>query len=127
VTSETWDGRVAVGYHEASADMFAPEVLRPAVDFLEGLAPGGRALEFAIGTGRVALPLRACGLSVSGLIVQSRWLKSCAENREAARFVVEVFVPDIQRLPIGSTARSFHIEENRVGFDTYDLVRQQLV
>lgn len=38
------------------------------VDFLAGLVPaGGRALELAIGTGRVALPLAARGVSVEGI------------------------------------------------------------
>jgi SAM-dependent methyltransferase len=39
----------------------------PAVDFLAGLAGGTRVLELAIGTGRVALPLAARGLTVEGV------------------------------------------------------------
>jgi hypothetical protein len=38
--------------------MFLPEVLDPAVELLAELAGDGAALELAIGTGRVALPLR---------------------------------------------------------------------
>jgi hypothetical protein len=37
------------------------------VDFLADVAGAGRALEFAIGTGRVALPLRARGVEVQGI------------------------------------------------------------
>jgi SAM-dependent methyltransferase len=37
-----------------------------AVDFLAGLA-GGRVLELAIGTGRIALPLAARGITVEGI------------------------------------------------------------
>jgi SAM-dependent methyltransferase len=37
------------------------------VAVLAGLAAGGRVLEFAIGTGRVALPLAATGLEVHGI------------------------------------------------------------
>jgi SAM-dependent methyltransferase len=37
------------------------------VDFLAGLAGGGRVLELAIGTGRVALPLARRGVSVEGI------------------------------------------------------------
>lgn len=37
--------------------MFAPDVLGPTVDLLAELAGDGRALEFAIGTGRVAISL----------------------------------------------------------------------
>ena len=37
------------------------------VDLLAGLARGGPVLEFAVGTGRVALPLAARGIAVHGL------------------------------------------------------------
>jgi hypothetical protein len=47
--------------------MFAPEVLGPAVDVLAALAGSGAALEFAVGTGRVALPLSARGVPVTGI------------------------------------------------------------
>jgi len=39
----------------------------PAVEFLAGLADGGRVLELAIGTGRVALPLASRGIAVEGI------------------------------------------------------------
>lgn len=58
---------VAGTYDADSAAMFAPDVLDPAVDFLAELAPGGRALEFAIGTGRVGLPLSRRGVTVRGI------------------------------------------------------------
>ncbi|MFE7752115.1 hypothetical protein [Streptomyces sp. NPDC057428] len=41
--------------------------------------------------------------------------------------MIEVFVPELQRLPPGETARPFHIGERHVGFDTYDLVNQHVV
>ncbi|WFE26900.1 class I SAM-dependent methyltransferase [Solwaraspora sp. WMMD791] len=47
--------------------MFARHVLDPTVEFLAKLAGTGSALEFAIGTGRVAIPLSAKGISVSGI------------------------------------------------------------
>src|SRR5690606_24817520 len=43
------------------------------------------------------------------------------------RFVVEVFVPELQRLPPGESARPFHVGERHVSFDTYDLLHQRLV
>jgi SAM-dependent methyltransferase len=39
----------------------------PAVEFLAGLAAGGPALELAIGSGRVALPLAERGVAVEGI------------------------------------------------------------
>lgn len=38
-----------------------------AIDFLAGLAGGGRALELGIGTGRIALPLQQRGVEVHGI------------------------------------------------------------
>ncbi len=64
---ETWDAEVAAGYDTPGTGMFAPDVLGPAVDRLTELAGGGRALEFAIGTGRVAVPLAARGVPVTGI------------------------------------------------------------
>jgi len=66
-SSDLWDAETAERYDESSAFMFAPEVLEPAVDFLAGLAGDGPALELAIGTGRVAVPLVERGVPVSGI------------------------------------------------------------
>ncbi len=57
------DERVAATYDDGLAPL--PDV---GIDLLTELAgPGGHALEFAIGTGRVALPLAARGISVAGI------------------------------------------------------------
>jgi hypothetical protein len=47
--------------------MFDPAVIATTVTFLAGLAGPGRALEFAIGAGRVALPLARKGFDVAGI------------------------------------------------------------
>ncbi|WP_067465854.1 class I SAM-dependent DNA methyltransferase [Actinomadura macra] len=56
---------VAAGY-DAPGGENAPEVVTPAVDVLEDLADGP-VLEFAVGTGRIAAPLAARGVRVSGI------------------------------------------------------------
>jgi hypothetical protein len=66
-SSDLWDEDAAERYDDASAEMFAPRVLDPAVDFLARLAGSGSALEFAIGAGRVAIPLAARGVPVVGI------------------------------------------------------------
>jgi SAM-dependent methyltransferase len=178
-TSQVWDDETAASYDTPSTGMFAPEVLDPAVEFLAGLAPGGRALEFAIGTGRVALPLSDRGVTVAGIDLSEAMVNvlrakpgaeridvvigdmatatvpgafdlvylvfntitnlltqgeqvTCFRNaarhlKAGGRFVIETFVPDLQRLPVGALAQAFAIEDNHVGFDTFDLVRQRLV
>ena len=41
-------------------------------------------------------------------------------------FVIEVGVPELQRLPPGETIRAFHVSETRWGFDEYDVATQDL-
>jgi SAM-dependent methyltransferase len=66
-SSEVWGVEAAERYDETSAEKFAPEVLGPTVDLLADLAGTGPALELAIGTGRVAVPLRERGVAVTGI------------------------------------------------------------
>jgi SAM-dependent methyltransferase len=177
--SGVWNEQGAQDYDASSAHMYVPEVLGPTVDFLAQRAGRGPALEFAIGTGRVALSLRARGVPVAGielsepmvavlrmkpggdgipvsigdmantrapgefslvylvynaitcLLTQDQQVE-CFRNaarhlRPGGRFVIEVFVPDLQRLPPGETARPFHVGEHHLGFDTFDLVNQRLI
>jgi SAM-dependent methyltransferase len=42
------------------------------------------------------------------------------------RFVIEVGVPGLQRLPPGETIHAFHVSETRWGFDEYDVATQGL-
>jgi SAM-dependent methyltransferase len=44
-----------------------------------------------------------------------------------ACFVVEVGLPDLQRLPPGETIRPFAVTETRLGFDEYDVATQGLI
>ncbi|MFE4453010.1 methyltransferase domain-containing protein [Streptomyces sp. NPDC056796] len=177
--TDVWNERVARGYDESSGHMYLPEVLDPAVDFLARRAGSGPVLEFAVGTGRVALPLSARGVRVAGIekseamarelrakpgggdvaltigdmtssraegafslvylvynaitcLLSQEEQVACFRNaalhlEPGGRFVIEVFVPDLQRLPPGETARPFHVGDRHVGFDTYDLAAQRMV
>jgi SAM-dependent methyltransferase len=64
---EFFGDQVAATYDAHSASMYDPRVLEPAVETLAELANGGAALEFAIGTGRIALPLAQKGVPVTGI------------------------------------------------------------
>jgi SAM-dependent methyltransferase len=59
--------RAASFYDERSAGASAPEVVGPIVEMLADLAGDGGALEFGIGTGRIALPLAERGVRVAGI------------------------------------------------------------
>jgi hypothetical protein len=59
--------RVAARYDDVSWSMFDPALLAATADFLGEMAGGGAALEFAIGTGRIAVPLAERGVHVTGI------------------------------------------------------------
>ena len=42
-------------------------------------------------------------------------------------FVIEVGLPDLQRLPRGETFRPFHVGSTHLGFDEYDVAEQGLI
>ena len=65
--ADVWDEAAAAAYDAPGAGMFAPDLLAATVMHLKALAAGGAALEFAVGTGRVAIPLQAAGVPVSGI------------------------------------------------------------
>jgi SAM-dependent methyltransferase len=67
IGSIIWGREIAEVYDKVHAAKFAPSVLGPMVDLLADLAKGGRVLEFAVGTGRVALPLSARAGRVDGV------------------------------------------------------------
>jgi len=64
---QLWDDEAARHYDTPGEGMFSPEVIGPTVEVLAELAGEGRAVEFAIGTGRVAIPLSDAGVQVSGI------------------------------------------------------------
>jgi SAM-dependent methyltransferase len=172
---DIWDVETAERYDTPGRGMFAPEVVGPVVDRLAALAGGGRVLEFAIGTGRVAVPLAQRGVSVTGIELSEPMLGRLRKKaaipvvvgdmatatapgryslvylvyntignlltqdeqvecfRNAARhldpggrFVIELGVPELRRLPPGQGALVFTAEQGYFGVDTYDTVRQHL-
>jgi hypothetical protein len=179
VPENYFDEPVAATYDDDEGGMFSPEAIDPAVAFLAGLAGDGAALEFAVGTGRIALPLSRRGVSVHGIELSEAMVARMAAKPGADRipvtigdmatvrvpatfrlvylvfntimnlttqdaevdcfcnaaahlepggcFVIEVMVPQLQRLPPGETFQPFDVTPAHVGFDEYDVVAQSLV
>ena len=67
MSSIVWGREIAEIYDKTHAAQADPSVLKPMLDLLCELARGGRALEFAVGSGRVALPLSDRGVPVYGI------------------------------------------------------------
>ncbi|KQY46425.1 bifunctional 2-polyprenyl-6-hydroxyphenol methylase/3-demethylubiquinol 3-O-methyltransferase UbiG [Cellulomonas sp. Root137] len=174
-----WDAETARRYDTPGTGMFAPEVLGPTVDRLVALADGGRALELAVGTGRVAVPLAERGVPVVGIelsphmvgqlrtkvdedtipVVLGDMATATAPGefslvylvfntianlltqkaqvacfRNAARhlapggsFVIELWVPELRKLPPGVEATVWLSEPGYIGLDTYDVLHQRVV
>jgi SAM-dependent methyltransferase len=179
---EIWDADAARRYHTPGVGMFADDVVGPTVARLAELAGGGPALEFAIGTGRVAVPLARRGVPVTGIKLSRAMLAelrrkvdedtipvvvgdmaaatatagpssyalvylvfntisnlltqpeqvACFRNAArhltpGGRFVIELEVPELRKLPPTQTAVVFHNEPGYLGVDTYDVLNQHLV
>jgi SAM-dependent methyltransferase len=62
---------VASQYDDSDEPEFDPAVIAQTVEFLAGIAASGPALELAIGTGRIALPLAQRGIEVHGIDLSS--------------------------------------------------------
>jgi len=168
-------GDVAERYDESTGPYFDPATIEATVDFLLPLTRGG-ALELAIGTGRIAVPLAQRGVHVAGIDLSPDMVAelrrktegipveigdmtttrvegtfslvyivfnsifnlrtqdaqvACFENAAAhlepgGAFVVELMVPEVQRLPRGDKFLLFDVSADHVGFDEFDLVTQGL-
>jgi SAM-dependent methyltransferase len=178
VTQIRFDEEIAATYDEDAADRFDPVALGATVGFLADLAGTGRALELAVGTGRVALPLAERGVPVSGIELSPYMLArlrakpnadaveavegdmtttrvpgefalvylvyntitnltsqeaqvACFENAArhlapGGRFVVEVYLPILKKLPAGERFHVFVDEPGYHAFDEYEDAATQL-
>lgn len=84
-----FDTDVALTYDEDHGDQDVKDV----VDVLFDLADGGAALEFAIGTGRIALPLAARGCRVTGIEFSAAMVAQLRAKEAAAP--LEVVIGDM--------------------------------
>ncbi len=75
-----FDQEIAARYDDSAREMFSQDMVEPVVDFLLERSGGGRALEFGIGTGRIALPLARRGIEVSGVDVSGPMLDELAKK-----------------------------------------------
>ena len=86
-----FDEPVAAGYDESTEQHFAPEHLeRESALLAELAAPGNRALEFAIGTGRIAVPLARRGVEVAGIELSEPMVRRLRAKPEGAAMTVVI-------------------------------------
>jgi SAM-dependent methyltransferase len=106
MTTDWFAGEVAERYDADTARRKPPE---PVVDFLFPLAAGG-ALELAIGTGRVAVPLAARGVRVAGIDLSPDMVAQLREKTDA----IPVEVGDMTTTRIDGTFSLAYIVCNSI-------------
>jgi SAM-dependent methyltransferase len=94
--NDTYGERVA-GVYDDWYSAFDPD----AIDLLEELSAKGRALELGIGTGRIALPLSARGIAVSGIDAAASMVSRLKAKPGAEK--VTVAMGDFSEVPITGT------------------------
>jgi SAM-dependent methyltransferase len=104
---------IAARYDDSSRSMFDPEVLGPTVDVLTELAGDGAALEFAVGTGRVALPLAAQGVPVSGIELSAAMAERLRAKDDAQ--CVNVTIGDMATTRVDGSFRLVYLVFNTIG------------
>src|SRR5215472_10755048 len=82
----------------------------PAVEFLAGLAAGGRVLELAIGTGRVALPLAARGIAVEGVDASAAMVDQM--RAKPGGEAIPVVIGDMAEVPVSGRFRLVYLVFN---------------
>lgn len=90
MSSDVWDEDAATRYDADVAAQFAPAVVGPVVDYLQRLAGDGPALEFAVGTGRVGIPLAQRGVAVTGVELSTAMVNQLRRKVDAATLPVVV-------------------------------------
>jgi SAM-dependent methyltransferase len=107
------DDEIASAYQATSGDRFDADVLDPTVDFLADLAGDGAALELAIGTGRVALPLSRRGVRVVGIDLAPAMVKQLRAQPGGAD--IEVTIGDIATTRVEGSFSLVYLVYNTIG------------
>ena len=113
MTKNYFDENVAARYDDSSGPEFDPEVVGRTVDVLAELAGDGAALEFAVGTGRIALPLAARGVPVSGIELSAAMTERLRAKDEAGR--VQVTLGDMATTRVDGRFRLVYVVFNTIG------------
>jgi SAM-dependent methyltransferase len=103
--ASTYGDRFADDY-----DRWYPEVDPEMVETLAGLAGGGPALELAIGTGRVAIPLTERGVEVHGVDISASMVERL--RAKAGGAAIPVTMGDIADVPVDGRFRLVYLVFN---------------
>lgn len=112
---------------DLSAAMVARLRAKPGVEDV-GVTIGDFATTKVDGTFKLAYLVYNTIMNLTTQDEQVECFRNVAAHLEAGGcFVIEVGIPDLQRLPPGETVRAFTVTPTRLGFDEYDIAAQGLV
>jgi SAM-dependent methyltransferase len=129
-------GRIALPLAERGVEVHGIDLSSAMVARLRA-KPGGDRIPVAIGDFATARSEGAFSLAylvfntINNLTTQDAQV-ACFENVAAhlepgGHFVIEVGVPQLQRLPPGETVRPFSLTPTHLGFDEFDVANQGLI
>jgi Methyltransferase domain len=107
-----FDERIAERYEAYWPNLFEPAAIDPVVSFLADLADEGGALEFGVGTGRIALPLSQRGVRVHGIDLSPAMVARL--QAEPGADGVGVTVGDFATTTVGATFRLVYLLRNTI-------------
>jgi SAM-dependent methyltransferase len=108
-----FDERIAATYDEDTAERSSQEAVDQVVDFLADLAGGGRALELAIGTGRIGLPLSRRGVEVHGIEMSRPMVARLREKPDSE--AIGVAIGDMATTRVPGSFRVAYVVANTIG------------
>ncbi|MFD5149040.1 class I SAM-dependent DNA methyltransferase [Streptomyces sp. NPDC058401] len=111
-SSELWNRATADRYDAEETEASSAAVLGPTLDFLAELAGDGRALEFAIGTGRVGVPLRERGVPVVGIELSEHM--AAVLRRKADENTLPVVIGDMATTVVPGTFSLVYLVYNTI-------------
>jgi cyclopropane fatty-acyl-phospholipid synthase-like methyltransferase len=85
-----FDEWIAERFHLLWPELFEPGVVEPAVELLADLAGTGSALEFGIGTGRIAVPLSHRGVRVQGIELSAAMVAQLRAQHDTSNIDVTI-------------------------------------
>jgi SAM-dependent methyltransferase len=112
---------------DLSPDMVAQLQAKPGTDAI-GVTIGDVATTRVGGSFKLAYLVRNTIMNLTTQDAQLACFQNVATQLEPGGcFVIEVVVPELQRLPPGETVRAFTVTPTHLGFDEYDVTSQNLI
>ena len=105
-----FDEPVAATYDDDSTDEFSASTIAATVDVLAALAGAGSALELAVGTGRIAVPLAERGVPVVGIDLSDAMVARLLAKRDD----IPVTIGDIATARVDGTFSLVYLVFNTV-------------